>query len=173
MANLDSALIGVVAALVQLLVGLALAMGSVFIGLKMYDRLTEGVDEWAEIKKGNVAVGIVMAAVIFAIANVVQSGVVQITSGLGANQEVGTMVTALIIGFINLAIGLVAAVVSVWIAIKVLDRITTDIEEMEELAKGNVAVAIVMAGVLVAVSFVIGSAVSGISNALNPRTLGL
>lgn len=173
MASLDSALIGVVAALVQLLVGLALAMGSVFIGLKMYDRLTEGVDEWAEIKKGNVAVGIVMAAVIFAIANVVQSGVVQITSGLAANQDVGTMVTALIIGFINLAIGLVAAVVSVWIAIKVLDRITTDIEEMQELAKGNVAVAIVMAGVLIAVSFVIGSAVSGISNALNPSTLGL
>jgi uncharacterized membrane protein YjfL (UPF0719 family) len=173
MANLDSALIGVVAALVQLLVGLALAMGSVFIGLKMYDRLTEGVDEWAEIKKGNVAVGIVMAAVIFAIANVVQSGVVQITSGLAANQDVGTMVTALIIGFINLAIGLIAAVVSVWIAIKVLDRITTDIEEMDELAKGNVAVAIVMAGVLIAVSFVIGSAVSGISNALNPSTLGL
>jgi len=173
MANLDSAIIGVLAAFVQLIVGLALAMGSVYIGLKMFDRLTKDIDEWSEIKKGNVAVGIVMAAVIFAIANVVQSGVVQITSGLSANQEVGKMLTALLIGFINLAIGLAAAVISVWIAIKVLDRITTDIEEMDELAKGNVAVAIVMAGVLIAVSFVIGSAVSGISNALNPTTLGL
>jgi hypothetical protein len=85
-----------------------------------------------------------MAAVIFAMANLVQSGVVQITSGLSANQDVGTMVTVLIVGFIDLAIGLVAAVVSVWIAIKVLDRIATGIEEMEELAKGNVAVATVM-----------------------------
>lgn len=173
MASLDSAIIGVIAAIVQLIVGLALAMGSVYIGLKMFDRLTKNIDEWAEIKKGNVAVGIVMAAVIFAIANVVQSGVVQITSGLSTNQEVDKMLVALLIGFMNLAIGLIAAVVSVYIAIKVLDRITKDIEEMEELAKGNVAVAIVMAGVLIAVSFVIGSAVSGISNALNPGTLGL
>jgi hypothetical protein len=60
-------------------------------------------------QEGNIAVGIVMVAVIFAIAKVVQSGEVQITSGLSANQEVGTMVTALIIEFINLAIGLVAA----------------------------------------------------------------
>jgi uncharacterized membrane protein YjfL (UPF0719 family) len=163
----------VIAAFVQLIVGLALAMGSVYIGLKMFDRLTKGVDEWAQIKKGNVAVGIVMAAVIFAIANVVQSGVVTITSGLGANQDVGKMLVSLLIGFINLAIGLIAAVVSVWIAIKVLDRITTDIDEMAELQKGNVAVAVIMAGVLIAVSFVIGSAVSGISNALNPSTLGL
>ncbi len=132
MANLDSALIGVVAALVQLLVGLGLAMGSVFIGLKMYDRLTEGVDDGRRIKKGNGAVGDRDGGGIFAIANLVQSGVVQITSGLSANQDVGTMVTVLIIGFIDLAIGLVAAVVSVWIAIKVLDRIATDIEEMED-----------------------------------------
>jgi hypothetical protein len=52
MANLDSALIGVVAALVQLLVGLGLAMGSVFIGLRMYDRLTEGLDDGRRSRRG-------------------------------------------------------------------------------------------------------------------------
>jgi uncharacterized membrane protein YjfL (UPF0719 family) len=44
---------------------------------------------------------------------------------------------------------------------------------MAELKKGNVAVAVIMAGVLLAVSFVIGAAVSGISNALSPESLGL
>jgi uncharacterized membrane protein required for colicin V production len=118
-------------------------------------------------------VGIVMAAIILTVANMVQSVVVHITSGSSTNQEVDKMIVALIIGFVNLAIGLVAAIVSVWIAIRVLDSIGTDIEETNKLAKGNVAVAIVMAGVLIAVSFVIGSAVSDISNALNPSTLGL
>jgi uncharacterized membrane protein YjfL (UPF0719 family) len=170
---LDTALVSVFAAIIQLIVGLALAMGSVYIGLKMFDRLTKGVDEWKEILKGNVAVGILMAAVIFSIANVVQSGVGSLLANLGAGQSMDEMFVSLALGLINLLIGLVAAIFSIWVAIKVLDRITTDIDEMAELAKGNVAVAIVMAGVLIAVSFVIGSAVAGISNALSPANLGL
>jgi uncharacterized membrane protein YjfL (UPF0719 family) len=170
---LDTALVSVLAAIIQLIVGLALAMGSVYIGLKMFDRLTKGVDEWKEILKGNVAVGILMAAVIFSIANVVQSGVGALLANLGAGQSMDTMLIALGLGLINLLIGLLAAIFSIWVAIKVLDKITTDIDEMAELAKGNIAVAVVMAGVLIAVSFVIGSAVAGISNALSPANLGL
>ncbi len=172
MADLGSALVTVVAALIQLVIGLALAMGSVYIGLKMFDRLTKGVDEWKEIQNGNVAVGILMAAVIISIANVVQSGVGHILSNLGTS-DVGTMLAGIGLGLINLAIGLIFAIIAIYIAIRVLDKITTDIDEMKELAKGNVAVAIIMAGVLIAVSFVISSAVSGISNALSPTGLGL
>jgi uncharacterized membrane protein YjfL (UPF0719 family) len=169
---LDTALVSVLAAIIQLIVGLALAMGSVYIGLKMFDRMTKGIDEWKEILKGNVAVGILMAAVIFSIANVVQSGVGSLLTNLGADKPMDTMLIALGLGLINLAIGLIAAIFSIWIAIKVLDKITKDVDEMAELAKGNVAVAVIMAGVLIAVSFVIGSAVSGISNALSPSNLG-
>lgn len=170
---LDTAIISVVAAIIQLVVGLALAMGSVYIGLKMFDRLTKGVDEWQEILKGNVAVGILMAAVIFSIANVVQSGVGSLLANLGTAQGIDNMLIALGLGLVNLAIGLIAAVFAIWVAIRVLDRITKDVDEMAELRKGNVAVAVIMAGVLLAVSFVIGAAVAGISNALSPESLGL
>ena len=170
---MDTAIVSVVAAIIQLIIGLALAMGSVYLGLKMFDRMTKGIDEWKEILKGNVAVGILMAAVIFSIANVVQSGVGSLLANLGAEQAMDQMLIALVLGLINLGIGLVAAVFSIWVAIKVLDRITKDVDEMAELAKGNVAVAVIMAGVLIAVSFVIGSAVTGISNALSPANLGL
>lgn len=170
---LDTAIVSVVAAIIQLVVGLALAMGSVYIGLKMFDRLTKGVDEWKEILNGNVAVGILMAAVIFSIANVVQSGVGSLLANLGAAQGIDNMLISLVLGLINLAIGLLAAVFAIWVAIKVLDRITKEVDEMAELKKGNVAVAVIMAGVLLAVSFVIAAAVSGISNALSPENLGL
>jgi uncharacterized membrane protein YjfL (UPF0719 family) len=163
---LDQAIVGVVAAIIQLVVGLALALGSVYIGLKLFDRMTKGIDEWKEILKGNVAVGILMAAVIFSIANVVQSGVGSLLANLGASQPMDQMLIDLGLGLINLLIGLAAAIFSIWVALKVLDRITKDVDEMKELAKGNVAVAVIMAGVLLAVSFVIAAAVSGISNAL-------
>lgn len=171
MATIEASIISVIAALIQLVVGLALAMGSVYIGLKMFDRLTKGVNEWDEIKKGNIAVGILMAAVIVSIANVVQSGVGGILSNMSGGWE--EMLVGILLGLVNLAIGLVFAIIAIYVAIRVLDKITTEIDEMKELAAGNIAVAIIMAGVLIAVSFVISSAVSGISNALNPASFGL
>ncbi len=55
---------------------------------------------------------------------------------------------------------------------RILDKTTKRIDETKELATGNITVAVIMAGVLIAVSFVISSAVQGVSNALNLETLG-
>lgn len=164
--SFESELVSIAAAVLQFVVGLALAMASVYIGLKMFDRLTKGVNEWEAVKNGNVAVGILMAAVIISIATVVQSGVLQVTAHLDVNESIGDMLVGLGIGLINLLIGLAAAIIAIFIAVRILDRITKDIDEMAEIAKGNVAVAVIMAGVLIAVSFVISAAVSGVSNAL-------
>ncbi len=163
----DTTIVAFLAGLVQFIVGLVLAMVSVYIGLKMFDRLTKGINEWEEIKKGNVAVGILLAAVILSIANVIQSGVLRITADIGGGQSVGVMMVGLLVGIVNLIIGLVAAVIAIYIAIRVLDKITKDIDEFKEIAKGNVAVAVIMAGVLIAVSFIIAAAVAGFSNALD------
>src|SRR5712671_5666822 len=58
-------LIGLGAAVVSLL----LAMFAVKTAMNMFDKVTEGVDEWEELKKGNAAVGLVMAGVILAVGN--------------------------------------------------------------------------------------------------------
>jgi uncharacterized membrane protein YjfL (UPF0719 family) len=46
------------------------------------DKLTKEVDEFEEIKKGNVAVALEMAGIIIAVAVVIQSGVLGITAAL-------------------------------------------------------------------------------------------
>lgn len=158
-------LIGLTIALGQLILGLLLAMGSVYIGLRLLDKLTKGIDEMEELKKGNVAVGILMAAVIFSIATVVQSGVAGLTRVV-AGKTGPALLIAVSVGIIQLLIGIVIAVVAIYIAINVLDKITVEIDEMSELKKGNVAVAILMAGVLLAVSFVVQAGVSGIAEAI-------
>ena len=168
---IGQAVFGIVVALLQLLIGLALAMSSVYLGLRMFDRMTEGINEMDEIKKGNVAVGILMAAVVFSIANVVQKGVGNLTTSIPLNMGMGPMIVGLVLGILQLLIAVGAAAFSINLAIKVLDKITTDIDEMKELKRGNVAVAIVMAGVLLAVSFVISSGVEGLSHAVDPVAL--
>ncbi len=155
----------------QLLIGLALAMVSVYLGLKMFDKLTDRTDELAELKKGNVAVAILLGAIIFSIANIVESGVSGLTHGVVPGLSTTEMFAALVIGLVNLAIGVVLAVFSIYIAIWLLDKITVGIDEFKELRKGNVAVAIMMAAVLFAVSFVIRGAVAGMATALSPQSV--
>ncbi|WP_026068722.1 DUF350 domain-containing protein [Methanomassiliicoccus luminyensis] len=169
----DTAIVSAMAAVVQLVVGLVLAMGAVYIGLKLFDRLTKGLREWEEIKNGNVAVGIFIAAVIISISFVIQSSVASLLAGLDTATDPAGLAVVLGLGLLNLAIGIIAGVGSVYLAIKIFDRITVDIDEMKELEKGNVAIAIILAGVLLAVSFIIASAVTGITSALSPENLGL
>jgi uncharacterized membrane protein YjfL (UPF0719 family) len=155
-------IMGVGIGVVQLIVGLVLAIASIYIGLSMFGKFTKGINEEEELKKGNVAVGILQAAIILSIANVVQSGVVGLTGAL----TMGFSINAIIAGVIQLVVGIILAVVAIYMAINVLDKITKGIDEMAEIKKGNVAVAILMAGVLIAVSFVVQAGVSGIARAV-------
>ncbi len=154
-------------ALAQLIMGLALAIGSIYISLKLFDKFTKNLDEWTEIKNGNVAVGLLFGGIILSIAIIIEGGV----SGIMVYVVPGMSLTAGIVGFaigiVNLIIIMIAAVVSVYIAITVLDKITQDIDEIAELKKGNVAVAIMMVAVLLAVSFVTKGAVNGVIGIIN------
>ena len=169
--GVENLLVGLGIALGQLVIGLVLAMGSVYLGLWMFDKLTEGTDEMKELKKGNVAIAILLGAIIFSIANIVEGGVSNITQTLVPGLSTVQVFAALIIGVVNLLIGVILAIFSIYIAINVLDKITVGIDEFKELRRGNVAIAIIMAAVLFAVSFVIKGAVVGMAAVLSPQSV--
>ncbi len=62
--------------------------------------------------------------------------------------------------------------ISLGLLLKIYDKMTPDIDEFEELKKGNISVAIVMAAIIIAFALIIcvilwpGSGMSGMSNAL-------
>ena len=163
--------IELVVAVAQFIVGLLFAMGGVYVALRLFDRFTGSMDEWKEMKKGNVAVGLLLGGIILSISIILESGVSSLTNAIVPGASVSALLMALIFGLANLLISIIAAVVSIYVAIKVLDWITTDIDEMAELKKGNVAVAIVMVAVLIAVSFVIRGAVNGITQLVSAENL--
>ena len=171
--GLDSLLLGLGIALAQLILGLVLAMGSVYLGIKMFDKLTEGIDEIKELKRGNVAVAILLGAIIFSIANVVEGGVFGLTQSIIPGLTLVELAAALTIGFVNLVLGVVLAILSIYIAISMLDKITVDIDEFRELKRGNVAIAILMAAVLFSVSYVIRGAVVAMASALSPQSVAI
>ncbi len=156
--------------LVQLIFGIIFAVISLYIGFSVFGRITKGIDEVKELQKGNTAIGILIASVFIAIAIVVQSGVAGLSAGISTALKLGIFtlggILAIIAAFVQLILGIALAVVAIYIALMVLDRLTEGIDEFKEIAKGNVAVALEMAGVIIAVAVIIQSGVMGITAAL-------
>jgi uncharacterized membrane protein YjfL (UPF0719 family) len=149
--------------LIQLVVAIILAVVALYIGFSVFGKITK-MDEQKELAKGNVAVGILMASIFIAIGIVIQSGIGGISSGL--SKAIDGDYLALAAGVIQLILGIIFAVVAIYIALKVIDRLTPGVPLFEELKKGNVAAALAMAGVTVTTAIIIQSGILGISAAL-------
>lgn len=150
--------------LIQLIIGLLLAMGSIYVGFRLVDNVVEDINFQEELKKGNIAIAILAAAIVMTLAEVVASGVNGLT--LGLTGQVINISKVLIVGIVQLIVGIVFAVLAIYLALKIWTRLTKEINESEELKKQNVAIGIVMGGVLIAVGFVIQASIEGISRAI-------
>jgi len=163
---LENAAVG----LIQLVLAIVFAVAALYIGFWVLSKITKGIDEEKELAKGNAAVGILVASVFIAIALVVQSGVSGLSVGINKALSIGILtgdgIFTVIAAIAQLLLGIVLAVGAIYLALNILDRLTTGVEEFEELRKGNVAVALEMAGVIIAVAVIIQSGVIGITAAL-------
>jgi uncharacterized membrane protein YjfL (UPF0719 family) len=160
----------IIVGLIQLVVSILFAVLALYIGFAVLGKITQGLNEEKELAKGNVAVGIIVASVFVAIALVVQSGVSGISVGINKALSVGILsvdgLLAIGIAFIQLILGIVLAVAAIYLALNILEKLTKEVQEFEEIKKGNVAVALEMGGVIIAVAVIIQSGVIGITAAL-------
>ncbi len=165
-------LINAVIGIIQLVIAIVLAVVALYIGFSVLGKITKGIDEEKEIAKGNAAIGVLVASVFLAIGIVVQSGVAGISRGISTamNQAGGilsiTGIAIIVVSIVQLIMGIILAIAAIYIALRVLDKLTKGIEEFEELKKGNIAVALEMAGVIITVAIIIQSGVLGITAVL-------
>ncbi|MDD1697167.1 MAG: DUF350 domain-containing protein [Methanoregula sp.] len=160
----------VVVGLIQLIIAIIFAVLALYIAFAVLGKITKGLNEEKELAKGNAAVGIIVASVFVAIALVVQSGVSGISVGINKALSVGILsvdgLLAVGTAFIQLFLGIVLAVAAIYLALFFLDKLTKGVDEFGEIKKGNVAVALMMGGVIIAVAVIIQSGVIGITAAL-------
>jgi uncharacterized membrane protein YjfL (UPF0719 family) len=163
-------LVNAIVGLVQLIVAIIFSVVALYIGFITLAKITKDIDEEKELAKGNAAVGIIVAAVFVAIALVVQSGVSGLSIGIGKAASVGLLsldgLLAIGAALVQLILGIVLAIAAIYLALNILDKLTKGVDEFEEIKKGNVAVALEMAGVIIAVAVIIQSGVLGITAAL-------
>ena len=150
--------------LIQLVIAIILAVVALYIGFSVFSRITKGMDEEKELARGNPAIGIIIASIFFAIALVVQSGIAGISVGI--MKALAGDWLAIVASLIQLILGIILAIGAIYLALNILDRLTKGVDEFEEIKKGNVAVALMMAGVIVSTAIIIQSGVIGITSAL-------
>jgi uncharacterized membrane protein YjfL (UPF0719 family) len=174
------ALLDFVIGIVQLIVGLIIGVFAIYMGIKFVDRLTENIEELEELKKGNISVGIFMLAVIITFATVLQSGVEGFASAITTGSDPIGYAVAIIIGFIQVIVGIIVGAAAIYLAIYIIDKMAKQIDKIKikgmpkmkfswenELKKDNKAFAVFIAAILIGLGFVIQAGVKGIASSLS------
>jgi uncharacterized membrane protein YjfL (UPF0719 family) len=131
-----------------------------FLGVWLFERATRNIDEWAELRRGNLAIGIVMAAMVVAVGIIVRPALQDplIAADVGRSRPF----YELLVNAVGLLIALMLAVAAVGFSVWLFTRLTTDLDEWVELLEGNQAVALLLAGVVLAVALLTATAVDRI-----------
>lgn len=155
---------GLLLGVIQLIVGLSLAAFSITKGLKLLSKLLGGIDIWEEVKNKNIAVALLGAGVIVSYTRVISGGIAAMSASLATLGTAGVFngVIGLVSGLINLAVAIGVASFAITVVFRVMDKLTTTIDEKAEFKSGNVAIGAVYCGILIGVSSLVAAGVSGI-----------
>jgi len=153
-----------IAAVLRLLV-IALGAGvTLYLALFLFQRLTPGIDEWAEVARGNAAAGLLMGAVALSAAVIIRPIVAQPLWGL--DLRTGRVVTAVFLEGIRLLLGMLVAVGAVTLAAWLYNILTRGIVESTELRLGNVAVGLVQSAVILSTALLLSEPAAAAVRAL-------
>jgi uncharacterized membrane protein YjfL (UPF0719 family) len=126
-----------------------------------------------EIKKGNVAVGVLMAAILISASYILMAGtessVAMFRMHMLAPSEDESMVRIALLMAAHLAISMMLAVVSISVTLRMFGRLERELRAGKELQAGNLAVGILLAAVVLISSMYVREGVSALSKALTPQ----
>ena len=157
----------------EFVLAMTLVVVALYASLRIYTRLTrDKIDLLGELKSGNVAAGIVVTALMVTPAWIVLKAIEPTTHLLRiavlTDQGVLSAFTVVGTAVVHLFFGFTMALLSVWFAVWLFDRFTGIIDEWEQVKKGNVAVALLLAGVIFLVALFMQHSVAQLSRSMIP-----
>jgi len=157
---------GLLLGVIQLVVGLSLAAFSITKGLQLLSKLLGGLDIWAEVKNKNVAVALLAAGVVVAYTRVIAGGIGAMSDSLATlgTGSVYSGVIGLVSGVINLFVAIAVASFAITVVFRVMDKLTTSIDEKAEFKGNNAAIGALYCGIMIGVSSLVAAGVSGIGS---------
>jgi uncharacterized membrane protein YjfL (UPF0719 family) len=142
----------------NIIVAVILGVLASYIGVWLFSRSTRHLDDWAEVRRGNAGMGVVLGAIIVGIAIILKPAV-----DLPLTTTASSPALVLLGEIAGIIVALVLALSAIVFSVGLFGRLVGgDIDELYELQNGNMAVAAIMAGVILAVSLLISGAVAAI-----------
>jgi len=151
--------------LAQLLIAIVLSAAATFLSFYLVQWLTRDLDEWEALREGNPAVGLVVGATLVAVALILRPALAVDTTTWDVGYQI--YAKALLAEALQLAIGLVLAVLALGLAVAIFATLTRGIDEIEELGRGNLAVGGLLVGVVIGVALMVSQAVAQIMTAVS------
>jgi len=156
----------IIVLLLQIFFGVIFGVASVYLSLRFFDKMTGNIDEIKELKKGNIAVAIILVSLIGGIGLILSTGIDnfgQIFTNVFDNKySFPLFLVAMVLAIIELIIVVLISVLVIYSSIVVLDRLTEGINELYELKRGNVAVALEVGIVIIVISMMMVGAIQSI-----------
>jgi uncharacterized membrane protein YjfL (UPF0719 family) len=146
--------------LAQLASAVVLGAIAAYLAVYLFQRFTHDLDQWDALRQGNTAVGVVLAALVLAVAIILRPALVVDWTAWDVGNAF--FLEAILAQALQLVVGLVVAVLILVLAFYLFAALTRGIDEVEELKKGNLAVAGLLAGVLIGVGLLVSQAVGQI-----------
>ena len=138
---------------VQFVVAIIVAAIVAYLSVWLFNKATRGLDEWNELRKGNLAVGVVLGATIIGVGLVLRPALAPLGLNLDA-APVDAVAYRILLHGVQVLVGIVLAVVSLGLSVWLFTRLTGSIDEWAEIGRGNVAIAAVLAGVIIATALI-------------------
>ncbi len=142
----------------QFIVGTLAAIGAIYLALKMSERYRKDISDLHQVRAGNIAVGIRLAAFVFTISVLVRQGVLNLTSMVAPGQNLAELQFSFLIGVAALLLWVFFAVLCIILAMYIFDVIVGKEYKVDFIAQGNVSAAILLTGVLFGITYVIQAA---------------
>ncbi|MEM4251649.1 MAG: DUF350 domain-containing protein [Candidatus Bathyarchaeia archaeon] len=141
-------------ALAGVAVVLLLIIISLYTASKTVDRLTKELDEWDEIRKGNLATAIYFVGALLSVGLIISPSIVGLYLQISKISAQNLVMMSLVTPVIRLLLALIIAIVAQYVGLRAFTRMTKGIDEWAELRRGNTAVGTIMAGTLIVVGLI-------------------
>ena len=169
--QLDVFVYGLVYVILSLLFGTL----TLFLFMKVFSALTRNIDDFQEIRRNNIAVALVNAAIIFSVALFIGEAVGAAMEAFKNNiYNYGGSTTLMykmkiyIIMFIHFALSVVLSFGMLWLSMKIFTMLTTTIDEFAEIKNNNQAVAIILAVFIVSMALILKPGVGKLLKGIIP-----
>ncbi len=164
--------VGITSGTLHLAICFLLALLATYGSFRVFDFLTKHIDAYEEMNKGNIAVGVMLAGMLFALALTLKAVISPAIStfqtylyqGLGWSGWLEILLY--VFGYVLIA--LLVAVVSIWLAMCIFMKLTRGVDELQEIRNGNMAVAIVLAVVIVIMGYFLSDGIKSLLEAIVP-----